>query len=182
MESIFYIELFAAFLGIIYSFLMAKKRSIGWIFGVASCALLAWISFDKGLFFQVLAQAINVGMGVWGYVQWKQSSPVTRPLERRSAFIVLTLNLAGAGCVSDLFWQQLLNWTQSIDIIILLWSITGTLLTIYKIKDSWYYWIGVNVFTGILAIGVNLYFFAGLSFLYLLVSVYGLYEWNRNEK
>jgi len=182
IDSIFYIELFAAFFGIIYSFLMARKFAIGWLIGAVSCALLAYVSFEHELYFQVLVQGINVGMGIWGYVQWKNTSHGFGSLSKKTSVLLSVLNLGLTAVLMALYSKHLLNWTQTMDVVTLILSLTGTFLTIFKFKDSWYYWIAVNLFTGILVFGVHLYFFAGLSVLYLLVSLYGLYEWNRNEK
>ena len=61
-------------------------------------------------------------------------------------------------------------------------SIVGTLLLAFKKIDNWYYWIAADVLYIYLFITQELYWSAGIYFVFLLLAISGLKTWNMSSK
>lgn len=61
-------------------------------------------------------------------------------------------------------------------------SIIATLLLAFKKIDNWYYWIAADVLYIYLFITQELYWSAGIYFVFLLLAISGLKTWKKNIK
>ena len=55
-----------------YLILLSKVIRWGWIFGIMSAALYAYICFNVSLYFQSILQCIYVFAGLWGFWSWSE--------------------------------------------------------------------------------------------------------------
>ena len=61
-------------------------------------------------------------------------------------------------------------------------SIIGTLLLAFKKIDNWYYWIAADVLYIYLFYSQELYWSAGIYFVFLLLAISGLKTWKKDIK
>lgn len=185
IELIEIIELSAAVLGLVYIYLIAKKNVWAWPVGILSCLLLVWVCKNQGLFFQALVQSLNSAMGIWGWFAWKSQGAIVKHLQTKHLFFILLLSIVlglGLGLYGKLI-QPNSNWSQIlVDPQIFIFSIIATILTIYCFKESWYFWMIVNVLTLILTISNGLLYFSILSVAYIIFTFYGFLNWQKFEK
>jgi len=166
----------AAILGAVYIVLISKKRRLGWSFGIASCSILTAICFHHEYYGQGIIQALNTLMGFYGWWAWNRptSAGFSSPWLLVAALIVAAISYSG----SFFFFPQE-QWSIHLDHTALLLSCFATYLTVRMIYENWYLWLGINALTCITAFHHEMYFFAGLSVVYLGLSFYGLYQWKK---
>ena len=170
------LEGLAAILGAVYIVLISNKSRLGWCFGIASCALFTVICFHHEYYGQGIIQALNTLMGLYGWWAWN------RPAQTRymSLWILGAALIASAISFSgSLFFFPQEQWSIHLDHTALLLSCFATYLTVRMIYENWYLWLGINAITSITAFHHEMYFFAGLSVVYLGLSFYGLYQWKK---
>jgi nicotinamide mononucleotide transporter len=171
-----FFEILASFLGLGYTILIAKKKRSGWILGSLSCGMLAVICFQKPWLPQGIIQTINAFFGVYAFLSWGKSK-----IEVHSkpvyfwGLICMAPMLVGA---SFLFLPTY-PWSQHLDHCALGLSLVGTWLTLRVIRENWYFWLVINAMTTLTAFYNGLYFFATLSLIYFLLSIYGLIQWKK---
>lgn len=170
------LEVFASLLGVVYIVLISKKRRLGWSFGIASCAILTAICFHQEYYGQGIIQALNTLMGFYGWWAWNRptSTSFSSPWLLVAALIASTISFLGS---FFLFPQE--QWSIHLDHTAILLSCFATYLTVRMIYENWYLWLGINVLTCVTAFHHGMYFFAGLSVVYLALSFYGLYRWKK---
>ncbi len=173
---IFILELIASLLGVVYIILIARKNALGWLAGIISCALFAGLCIESDLMSQGIIQVVNVLMGIWGWLQWKkQVIPVkSYPWVGFVFFALLPVLYIGLNVI---FLG--ISWTARLDQIALIYSLLATVLTVRMIQQNWMLWLVVNGITAITAFSNELYFYAGLSVIYFVVSLYGMYQWKK---
>lgn len=174
-----YLTLFeglAASLGTVYIVLISKKNRLGWCFGIASCAIFTAICFHQEYYGQGIIQALNTLMGFYGWWAWNRPTQTS----------YLSLWILGAALIASaisfsgsLFFFPQEQWSIHLDHTALLLSCFATYLTVRMIYENWYLWLGINAITSITAFHHEMYFFAGLSVVYLGLSFYGLYQWKK---
>lgn len=166
----------AALLGAVYIVLISKKSRLGWCFGIASCALLTAICFHQEFYGQGIIQALNTLVGFYGWWAWNRPQPTSflSPWLLAAAFVVSVITFIGSFLI---FPQE--QWSIHLDHTALLLSCFATYLTVRMIYENWYLWLVINVLTSITAFHHGMYYFAGLSMVYLVLSLYGLYQWKK---
>jgi nicotinamide mononucleotide transporter len=173
---IFILELLASLLGVVYIILIARKNALGWLAGIISCALFAGLCIESDLMSQGIIQVVNVLMGIWGWVQWqKQVIPVISYPNLGIIFLAVLPVIY----VGSILCFPGLSWTTQLDQIALICSLVATVLTVRMIQQNWLLWLVVNGITAITAFSNELYFYAGLSVIYFVVSLYGMYQWRK---
>ncbi|MEY3049531.1 MAG: nicotinamide mononucleotide transporter PnuC [Bacteroidota bacterium] len=173
---LFLLELLASLLGVVYIILVARKNVFGWPIGIVSCAIFAGLCFKSDIVSQGIIQVVNVGMGIWGWIQWhKQLIPVKSIPKLRIIFLA-AVPLFYIGSLLLFPW---LDWSGRLDQIALIFSLMATILTVRMIQQNWVLWLVVNGITAITAFSNELYFYAGLSMVYFGVSLYGIYQWKK---
>ena len=166
----------AAILGAVYIVLISKKSRLGWCFGIASCAIFTAICFHQEYYGQGIIQALNTLMGFYGWWAWNRPTQTS----------YLSLWILGAALIASaisfsgsLFFFPQEQWSIHLDHTALLLSCFATYLTVRMIYENWYLWLGINALTCITAFHHGMYYFAGLSIVYLVLSLYGLYQWKK---
>ena len=173
---IFILELIASLLGVVYIILIARKNALGWLAGIISCALFAGLCIESDLMSQGIIQVVNVLMGIWGWVQWQKQ---VIPVKSYPKLGIIFLAVLPVIYVGSIICFPLLSWTTQLDQIALICSLVATVLTIRMIQQNWMLWLVVNGITAITAFSNELYFYAGLSVIYFVVSLYGMYQWKK---
>jgi len=173
---LFLLELLASLLGVVYIILIARKNVFGWPIGIVSCAIFAGLCFESDLVSQGIIQVVNVGMGVWGWLQWQKRVIPVKSIPKLRIIFLAALPVCYVG---SLVCFPGLDWSDRLDQIALIFSLVATLLTVRMIQQNWVLWLVVNGITAITAFSNELYFYAGLSVVYFGVSLYGMYQWKK---
>ncbi len=176
-------EVLAVAFGVGYALLAVRRNRWAWAFGAVSSALLAWLAGEAGLPLQSGLQTLYIGMAVYGFWQWSDSSSsrdgvnVIRrwPLSRHASVAVLIvlvaiflapwLSIATAGS-----WPRL-------DAAVTCASLLATWMTTRSVLESWLYWMVVNTASMFLYGAQGLWFVVALYAVYFVIAVIGWREW-----
>lgn len=173
--------------GIIYVVLAAREKSACWLFGIVSCACIAWDDFfSYQLYADGVLQLIYVGLGIFGLYNWRfggfkasKLSITEHPLRQHLIFI------GGSILISLPVAYLLMTYTDAafgfIDVVTTVLSLYATWLLIDKILSNWLYWIVID------AVYVFLFYKTGgtlvafLYALYFVVAIYGYITWRHKR-
>ncbi len=170
--------------GILYVLYAAYEKPVCWIFGIISCAAIAWKSFtDYHLVADGILQVFYVGMGFVGLSQWMKGSDgqhprpvITSPL--RIHVMVISICLLLSIPLSAWLIHHAGARYGYPDTVLTLLSVFATYLLVRKDLHTWWYWIVIDVvYTGLYAVSEG-YLFAVLYLLYAVMSIVGYTRWN----
>lgn len=173
--------------GIIYVVLAAREKSLCWLFGIVSCACIAWDDFHSfQLYADGVLQLIYVGLGMLGLYKWRYGKNEESELQIsehpvRHHIVVIAISILASLPVSYL----LLTYTNAafgfVDVLTTILSLYATWLLINKILSNWLYWIIID------AVYVYLFYRTGgmliavLYSVFLLVAFYGYFRWSQKR-
>ena len=175
--------------GIAYAILSMLNKPVCWLFGIVSCALIAYKDFTEyNLYFDGVLQIIYVLMGISGLIHWMRSTKDDRGLPSvMSLPFISHFNAIVLGVLSSLVLviivQMFLNPAfATLDSLTTVFGIWATWLLVNRVYDTWYYWIVINGLYIYIYDGRGAVLVAVLSFVYLLTSIGGLISWRPHLK
>ncbi|HEX2590605.1 MAG TPA: nicotinamide riboside transporter PnuC [Rhizomicrobium sp.] len=178
------IEFAAAALGVINIWLIMRRSIWNYAFGIPMVLLYMWIFFQAKLYSDALLQIYFLGMqgyGVWNWLQGRSDDGLvvveTMTNEERAIWGGVTLGAALViGFLFSHFTDAALPW---VDAPIAAMSIVAQYLMSIRKIENWLLWIAVDF----IAVGIypvrGLYLTTALYFLFLVLSIIGLIEWNK---
>ena len=171
--------------GVIYVILAAYEKPLCWVFGIISCACIAWKSFtDYKLMADVGLQSFYVVIGFIGLWNWmmakggqKQKAIMTMALKKHLISIIAILLIS-----YPISWL-LVHYADAkygyVDTSLTLISVWATILLVRKDLHNWVYWIVVDIlYTGLYWRSQG-YLFAILYLIFSLIAVWGWRNWHR---
>lgn len=170
------LEFIASVLGTVYLLLIAQKKASAWLLGTLSCIIFAGLCFESHLVYQGIIQTFNVIMGIYAWLHWKKGIEPVRSMP--STGILSLISFPILLLLSRLI-QKAEDWAVSLDQVALLYSVVATYLTFRLIEENWHLWLLVNAVTAYTAWVNGFAFYAGMSLIYVLMSIYGLLKWKR---
>ena len=183
-----FIEWIGLIAGILYVILAAKQKPSCWIFGIISCACIAWKSFfDYRLIADGILQVFYIVIGFIGLIQWWKGSGenlvkpiVTSPILQHAIAIVLCFLLAWP--VSWVLIEYAGAKYGYLDTTLTLLSVYATILLVKKDLHNWIYWTLIDVIYTELYWKSNGVLFALLYLIYAFISIYGFSQWKKEIK
>ena len=177
------IEWIGLITGILYVVLAAKQKPSCWIFGIISCACIAWKSFmDYKLIADDILQVFYIVIGFIGLKEWikggvdnKHKPIITSALIKHLIAIVVCLLLAIP--ISWLLIEYAGAKYGYLDTALTLLSVYATILLVKKDLHNWIFWIIIDI------VYVGLYWksggllFAVLYFIYAIIAYWGFRKW-----
>lgn len=170
--------------GIVYVILAAYERPLCWVFGIISCACIAWKSYsDYKLMADVGLQTFYIVMGfigLWNWIKAKDGTGtkpiITTPLLQHNLVIGSILLISYPAS-----WL-LIHYADArygyLDTALTLLSVYATILLVRKDLHNWVYWIVIDIlYTGLYWRSSG-YLFALLYILYAGISVWGWKKWS----
>ena len=170
--------------GILYVVYAARNNPVCWIWGIISCAILAYMSTTKYMLYaDGMLNVFYVIMGVIGIYHWQfgkkgGSLPITRiSIERIITYIIV-------GIIASIAISYLLgNYTQAaatgLDSFTTVFSIIATIWLVKRYIENWILWILVDIAYMYLywSRGAVLYFV--LFIVYTAIAFQGYMTWRR---
>lgn len=173
--------------GIIYVILAAREKPVCWVFGIVSCAMIAYKDLTSYLLYSDAGlQIFYIIMGVFGLYQWLRKNDQGNDTIRIKRMRRLDHLLMFAGSIvlsfpvgylfnryTDASFSYLDAWTTVL-------SIGATILLIRKYLENWIYWIFIDLVYVYLYFQRGADFFALLFLIYGVIAIYGLKNWRKN--
>ena len=165
--------------------LAAYEKPSCWIFGIISCAAIAWKSFvDYKLIADGALQVFYIIIGVIGLYQWvkggsanKPKPVITSPITQHVFAIAICLMVS-----FPLSWLLIKTAGARYgypDTALMLLSLYATYLLVRKDLHTWWYWIVIDLVYVYLYLATDALLFALLFLVYAGVSVWGYVKWKR---
>ncbi len=187
------LEILGTLTGLIYLWLEYKASIHLWIVGVIMPAIYIVVYYEAGLYADFGINIYYLLAALYGWWEWKQSTPSTPPNNQAPAIqnfhhgaAPVTRWCALIGTTVLLFagiaWI-LLRFTDStvpcLDAFTTALSITAMWMLAKRYVEQWLVWIVVDVVSAGLYVYKDLYFTAGLYLLYALIAVFGYRKWKQ---
>ena len=180
-----WLDIVTTILGLAYILLEYKASLWMWVVGFAMQSLGIVLYYQKGLYADCSMEFYYLTMTVYGYWRWVRGKRKMRKelsirhFPKRLVFPWLTV-IAAVWAV--IFWL-LVTFTNSTvplaDSFTTALSIVGIWALAHKYLEQWFIWIAVDVVTSILYFYKDIPFKASLYALYVIIAVFGYYNWRR---
>jgi nicotinamide mononucleotide transporter len=179
-----YLEFFAFVFGVLGVWLTARQNIWCWPIGLANVVLSLFVFYFSRLYADVLLQMFYLVMTIYGWVNWlkggeKKSVLKIRSITRVELIVILLIGSIGTGIVGWLFNRYTQAALPYWDSLVAVWGVIGTWAMARKIIQHWLIWI----ITDLLCVGIyfykDLYFFTALYFIFVVLAVYGWFEWKK---
>ncbi|MBQ0104216.1 MAG: nicotinamide mononucleotide transporter [Prevotellaceae bacterium] len=186
-----WMELLSAILGIIYMIQQSKTSAWMWATGTVMPLIKLFVDFDSGLYADFGMQLYYIIIAVYGFLMWRRkrcvvdtegshqvaSLPVTN-MPRRYWLPVMGVLV---GCW--LLMAYLLTLTDSdvvwIDSLNTALCIIGMWTCARKYIENWWFWITYDLICVPLYLYKELYFWAIMAVVYIILGIYGWLKWRR---
>jgi nicotinamide mononucleotide transporter len=181
------IEFLATCTSIISIWLNTKKNPSGWLLGVFSVCLSAWVYYKSHLFAECGLQLFFFISGIYGWIQWNKAVNGTGlvPVQKASDVSLLAGILIGLVGTVLLYYSIRLfpSASQPLpDAAIASFSIVAQIWLAKRWIENWILWMLINIASICLYIFKELWFFTGLYGILLLLAIHGYLEWKREFK
>ena len=190
-ESNFYwIEIPAAFFGILYVILAAKENIWCWFFAAISTSLQIFIFYKNSYLAQSALQIFYLIMAVYGYIMWNKQDQ--EEIKEWSAKTHLYLILIGSimifviGFILTEFFESSYPLLDSLTTV---FSVLACYMVARKVLESWLYWIIIDILIVYLCYvqienynAIEEYFLILLYLTYSVIAIYGYFSWIRKMK
>jgi len=184
LQAISHLELVSVAFGLAYVILAARENSWCWpaaFIGTGTAVFLFWgVSL-------VMESALNVYyliMAVYGWWQWQKGGVEQTRLSisslSMSHHISLLCLIALLTIVSGYLLMQNSNAAFPFVDSFTTWAaVITTWMIARKILENWLYWVVINSVSICLYLERDLYLYAALFFIYIVISVFAYLQWQR---
>jgi nicotinamide mononucleotide transporter len=178
------IEMLAFIFGLAGVWLTARQNVWCWPTGLVNIILSFIVFFTSKLYADVVLQIFYLVMTIYGWYNWLYGgeNKTVLKIRRIKLFEIIIIFVAGSAGVFLVGWI-FSTYTNAalpyIDSLVAVWGVIGTWAMARKIIEHWVIWIFTDMIcTGIYAYK-ELYFFAVLYFIFVILAIYGLVKWRK---
>ena len=187
-EPVHIVEAISFITGLICVYLNTQENILGWPVGIVSVGLAVYVYWESFLYSDFILHIIYVILGFYGWYQWayggaKQTQlPITNLKTWPGWVLAVIIGTAGLffmGWFFDTYTNaDFAYW----DAYTTSFSLVAQVLLARKKLENWLIWIAVDI----VAVGIyyakGLYFFTALFAGYLILAVYGYYQWRKLQR
>jgi nicotinamide mononucleotide transporter len=178
------IEAAATFFGLLCVWFTIKENIWCWPAGIVQVSLYIFVFYDSKLYSDMVLHIIYVFLNAYGWYHWlykkneKAELPVSDVGKQLSLWVIVCIiGTAVLGYLMTTYTDASFPYP---DAFITIASLIAQWLLAKKKLESWYFWIIVDV----AAVGVyglkELYLTTGLYAVFLVLAVFGYFEWRKS--
>ena len=171
-------EIVAVLFSLISVWLTSKNKIWCWPTGIVGILAFAYLFYTKGEFANFWLQGLFLIQSIYAWINWNKNIEI-KSLKKIDLFIILTFLTPTLLIVSYLTTESA---HPVLDTITTTLSIFGMFLLLFKKIEAWYFWIVADILYMILFIQNQLYLSSLIYFIFLILSVQGLINWNKIKK
>ncbi len=187
MTNINIIELIATVVSIIGVWLTARQIIWCWPVSLLGLIFQLYIFSSSGLYMQSFLQFFYMGVTFYGWYNWlyggeNKSALKVKRIRAKNAALYLLAGIISAfiiGILFENFTDDPLPWLDSATSVC---GIIATLLMAKKIIENWLIWILNDIVVSGMCYYQELYIFAFLYFIFIILAIYGYSEWKKEMK
>ncbi len=189
-----WMEIVAASLGVISVWYAKKANILVYPTGIVSVLLYVYICFNAQLYADMGINAYYFIFSIYGWIMWSRKNedeeelPVTYSSRKTwlisigvfiiSIFIIWgLLRIFKANDV--VYWSTFVPYTDTFTTAV---AILGMWLMAVKKVENWLFWIAADVVSVPLYLYKDLVFTSLQYFIFLIIAVFGYYEWKKLAK
>jgi nicotinamide mononucleotide transporter len=175
-----WIEPLAVVSSLLYTVLLTYGNVWCWLFALFSALFYGFICWQKRLLAESVLQSFYLAMAIYGYLNWGAGlADAPAPLASSTHVLIILGGVAFTALSGFFLKASNLNAAKPyVDSFTTVFSILATWLMVQLYPTNWAYWIIIDAVSIYLYFSRKLYLTAGLFFLYTLLSINGLIEWN----
>ncbi len=178
------IEVIAVIFGLLSVWSMKKESILAFPFGIINVSIYVYICFSQRLYALAMINGFFAMMSIYGWINWglKRSGETTLKISKcRTPELIL--NITAILVFFVILRVVLARYTDSIvptwDAITTALYISGMWLLARKKIENWIAWILGDTISVFLFAYEKLYFSSFQFFVFTIIAVLGLLEWNR---
>ena len=180
-------EIVAVVLGITYLLLAMWEKISCWYAAFVSTAIFLFLFWDAGLLMESALQVYYLAMAVYGWWQWRHGSRTDGSLAiSRWSLRQHAIAIAGVLALSVVSGMLLSRYTEAAWPFLDSFTTWGAMLTTWmvarKLLENWLYWIVIDGLSIFLYWDRELYLTAGLFALYVIIVIFGFFQWMRHYR
>ena len=177
------------FLGLIFGLLavyyLIKQNNLTWITGIMYVLVSFVVFWNAKLYADFGLHVIFLILNIYGWYHWTHPGEETEELPvTKAPSKVLTFTVVGS-ILGVLFLGYLLD--SQTDASLAYWDSTTTVLSIFamwltarKYLENWHIWLVVDVLAAGIYVYKEIYFYALLYGVYIIMAIIGLKKWQRS--
>lgn len=170
--------------GLLYIVLLIKEKTLAWIFGFFSTAILVYIFAMQKIYMHTLLNFYYSVIAIYAYITWQKKSSNNTPVVKITEWPVRIhiFIIALIGIVTILFYKTLIVLNSNypfIDSLVFCGSIVATFMQAKKVLSNWLYWIVLNSLTIIMLLLAHVYSIVALMLIYLICAIIGYFNWKK---
>jgi nicotinamide mononucleotide transporter len=175
-------EILGACFSIVYSLLLMREKTIGWLFGILSSLLGIVLFFETRLYAQGLISIYYAAIGVYGWYYWSKAQKRDEHIHRwkparHIVFICLFTLLSWASAY--LFKTYTDSSSPYLDSFLTVFGFLASLKEAWKVMTSWLYWLVINLLSVWLYFEQDLYVYAAMMIIYAAICIPGYLNWRK---
>lgn len=188
------ISLICAVTGVTSVIFCSKQMLANYVVGFINVALYAWLSYDAKLYGDAMLNALYyIPMQFIGYYMWNKAKhqSESNKVEVKKLTLMQIIKIALGTIITILIYSEVLKMLKGnitlIDSASTILSIVAMILMVKQYTEQWYMWVLVNIVSIIMWVvslsqGVGDLATLLMWVIYLFNSLFGLYNWKREEK
>lgn len=189
-SNFYWMEIPAAFFGILYVILAAKENIWCWLFGAISTSLQMFIFYKNGYPAQSALQIFYLMMAVYGYIMWnKQDQEEIKEWTAKTHLYLMLIGSIMIFVIGFILTEFFESSYPLLDSLTTVFSVLACYMVAKKVLESWLYWIIIDILIVYLCYvqienynAIEEYFLIMLYLAYSVLAIYGYFSWIKKMK
>ena len=183
MSAVSWTEIAAVAFALAYLVLAIRQNELCWPAALISVTLSLVLFYDARLYMETALQVFYIAMAIYGWYQWRRGGSehsgvkITLWSARTHVIAIATVILlsAGFGAVLAARTDAALPYADSFTTI---GALVATYMVAKKVLENWVYWFVLDSVSVFVYAARELYLYALLFVLYLVLIVIGYRRWH----
>jgi nicotinamide mononucleotide transporter len=178
-----WIEILATLAGLFCVYFSIKQNILTWVFGFIQVTLYTFVFYKAGLYSDLGLHVFYMFIQFYGFYAWNKDAGTDLALKPSSIGVwlyfwipIAVLGSLGLGYLMSLYTGASMPF---LDAFTTTASIIAQFMMIKKKIENWIFWIVVNAYAIIIYAVKGLIFSSGLYFVFLIMAILGLIQWNK---
>ena len=182
LSPLFLLELAAVALALVYLALAIRQSIWCWPAALGSVLLSLVVFFEARLYMESALQVFYAAMAVYGWQQWRRGGEAkkgvrvgTWPMRAHAlAGVVIAATSTACGFALSRYTDAAFPY---LDACTSIGAVVATYMVARKVLENWIYWLAIDGVSVLIYGARELYLYAALFVLYLVMIVIGFREW-----
>lgn len=185
------LELIAVFASLLYVVLAAKGHILCWLAAIVSTVLYTIIFYDVYLWMDSLLQLYYLLMAIYGWLCWSKSKVFVRLRDSNVSYSQWPIQHHIIIIIALALLSLVLGWLMAaftptdfpyLDSATTVFAVFATYLVTQKVLENWLYFIIIDLVSIYIYIEKGLLPTAILFAAYVILAVYGFWQWRKQYK